>query len=85
MAGHFERIRADLIGAKNGRQLRTWRNKYVRAADAFVAAAGDKPVAEITAQDALLCRKALEEKRKAEGVSTQYGVGVPPVWWTFTG
>lgn len=73
MPGYFERIRADQVSANNEeRQLREWRNKYLRAAAAFVLAAGDKPMAEITAADARLYRKHWENKRKEDGVSTQY-------------
>lgn len=72
MPAHHERVRADRISAKNARQLREWRNKYLRATEAFIAAVGDRPMAEITPQDARSYRSHWEAKRKSDGLTTQY-------------
>jgi integrase len=72
MPAHHERVRADRVSAKNPRQMREWRNKYLRATEAFVAAVGDKPVAEVTAADARAYRIHWEKKRTADGITTEY-------------
>lgn len=72
MPGHHERLRADRIAAKNGRQLRKWRNKYLRAARAFVDAVADKPRGEIGRADARAYRSHWEAKRVSDGLTTDY-------------
>ena len=72
MPEHHERIRADYVSVKNARQMRDWRNKYRRAAAAFVKVVGDKPVAEITAQDARAYRSYWSDKRKTDSLTTAY-------------
>ncbi|GGL82290.1 DUF6538 domain-containing protein [Pseudooceanicola nanhaiensis] len=62
--------------AKNDRQLREWKNRYIRASDAFVAAVGDKPVKDVTVQDIFavrrLWRKRVEEKAVATGYANKH-------------
>lgn len=72
MPAHHERIRADRISAKNARQLREWRNKYLRATEAFIGVVGDRPMAELTSQDARSYRTYWETKRVSDGLTTEY-------------
>lgn len=44
----MERLRADEIQGKTPDQLRQWKNKWLRAANAFVEEVGDRPMSEIT-------------------------------------
>lgn len=67
-----ERIRADRIAAKNGRQLREWRNKYLRATEAFITVVGNRFMAEITSQVAQAYRTYWDRKRKTDQLTTQY-------------
>ncbi|MEX5600398.1 DUF6538 domain-containing protein [Pseudophaeobacter sp. C1-32P7] len=46
------RLRADEIQGKTPDQLRQWKNKWLRAASAFVEKAGDRPMCEITIVEA---------------------------------
>ena len=72
MPAHHERIRADRVSAKNACQLREWRNKYIRATEAFIGAVGDKVIAEVTPQDARAYRGHWDTKRRSYGLTTQY-------------
>lgn len=72
MPCHHERLRIDRIAAKNGRQLREWRNKYLRAAQAFVDAVADKPMGAIERADARAYRSHWEAKRISDGLTTDY-------------
>ena len=67
-----ERIRADRIAAKNGRQLREWRNKYLRATEAFITVVGNRFMAEITSQVAQAYRTYWDRKRETDQLTTQY-------------
>lgn len=49
---NMERLRADEIQGKTPDQLRQWKNKWLRAANAFVAVAGDRAMCEITVVEA---------------------------------
>ena len=72
MPAHHERIRADWVSAKNARQLRGWRNKYIRATEAFIGTASDKFMSAITPQDARAYRSHCDTKRTSDGLTTQY-------------
>ncbi|MFG6592645.1 DUF6538 domain-containing protein [Sulfitobacter sp. 1A12157] len=57
---------------KNARQKRTWANKYKRAAAAFVAAVQDKPIANVTRDDAYLVRRYWVNRVYTEEIATTY-------------
>ena len=72
MPREYERVRADHVAAKNGRQLREWRNKYIRASSAFIECVGDKPMPEVTTQDGRAYRRHWETKRDRDKIETTY-------------
>jgi len=62
------------LAAKNDRQLRAWKNKYSQAAKSFCSIVGDKPVLEITEQDALAVRKYWKGRRDKGEITTNHAV-----------
>ncbi len=70
----IEEINRRSIAAKNARQLSQWRNKYLHAAKSFKAVVGDKPVMEITEQDAIKFRKFWLDRRDEDEITTNHAV-----------
>ncbi|NIY80371.1 hypothetical protein HCZ23_12940 [Celeribacter sp. HF31] len=66
-----ETNKANLAG-KNGRQLDEWRNKYKHAAKSFCEIVGDKPVLEITEQDAMKYKRHWLTRRDSGEISTNH-------------
>lgn len=72
MPVEFERIRTDFVKAKNQRQHREWRNKYRRAAAAFVVAVRNEPMTAIRAYDAELYRRYWWERCGEDDITADY-------------
>ncbi|WP_392336636.1 DUF6538 domain-containing protein [Loktanella salsilacus] len=68
----IEELKAAEISAKNPRQLRMWRNKYLQAATSFSLIVTDKPMCELTEIDAVAYRKHWKGRRDKGEVTTQY-------------
>jgi integrase len=52
VAEAMPRLCKDQVSDKNPRQVRTWHNRYKRAAAAFTQSVGDKPIKNVTPADA---------------------------------
>lgn len=70
----IEEISRASISAKNGRQLGEWRNKYTHAAASFVSVTSDKPVMEITEQDAVTYHSHWKSRRDNGEITTNHAV-----------
>lgn len=57
---------------KNGRQKRTWENRYKRASKAFAKAVRDKPIIQVSRDDAYTFRRYWENRVNTEEISTAY-------------
>lgn len=68
----YEELKSAEIVAKNPRQLRMWRNKYLQAVKTFAEVVADKPVADITELDAAAYRKHWKGRRDRREITTQY-------------
>lgn len=63
LARDMSTLRPDEVAMKNERQVRVWKAKWVRAAEAFVAAVGkDKAISDIDQQDAFDTRRWWQNK-----------------------
>lgn len=60
------------LKAKNGRQLDEWRNKYKHAAKMFCEIIGDKPVLEVTEQDAMKYKRHWLTRRDKGEISSNH-------------
>lgn len=72
MPAIIEELKAAEIAAKNPRQLRMWRNKYLQAATSFSSVVSDKLISELTEIDAVAYRKHWKGRRDKGEVTTQY-------------
>lgn len=72
MPGVLEGLEASTVYSKNARQLRTWRNKYKRAAALYETVCRDKVVFEITEEDALACKRHLTERCERGEITVEY-------------
>ncbi|WP_146694561.1 DUF6538 domain-containing protein [Thioclava sp. F42-5] len=68
----IEELKSADIAAKNPRQLRAWRNKYLQAASSFAEIVSDKPVLDLTEPDAVAYRRHWKERRDQGDVTTAY-------------
>lgn len=68
----YEELKSAEIVAKNPRQLRMWRNKYLQAVTTFAEVVADKPIADLTELDAAAYRKHWKGKRDRGEITTQY-------------
>ncbi|MCZ8295562.1 MAG: hypothetical protein O9254_01420 [Rhodobacteraceae bacterium] len=67
LARDMSNLRPDEVATKNERQVRVWKAKWLRAAEAFVAAVGkDKAISEIEQQDAFDTRRWWQNKLTGE-------------------
>ncbi|MCZ8151936.1 MAG: hypothetical protein O9292_06055 [Rhodobacteraceae bacterium] len=67
LARDMSNLRPDEVATKNERQVRVWKAKWLRAAEAFVAAVGkDKAISEIDQQDAFDTRRWWQNKLTGE-------------------
>lgn len=74
LARDMSNLRPDEVAMKNERQVRVWKTKWVRAAEAFVAAVGqDKNVHDIDQQDAFDTRRWWQNKLTGgERITSEY-------------
>lgn len=72
MPSRMERVLSEDIGGKNARQLREWNNKWRRAAEKFIACAGDRAIPEITVAHARKYQTYWSDTRQSESLTTDY-------------
>lgn len=72
IARDMETLRPDDVAMKNQRQIDNWNQRWLRAANAFVDAVGDKPIKEITVDDAHSLRIHWENKIRTEKLTSDY-------------
>ncbi|MEZ5767184.1 MAG: DUF6538 domain-containing protein [Paracoccaceae bacterium] len=72
LAEDMERLLEPEIRAKNQRQRRVWKNKWVRAADSFVKEVQNKPVTSVTKEDAYKIRRHWKDRVVNREVETAY-------------
>ena len=72
VAGKMPDLCPDKVVSKNYRQARNWHNRYKRAAETFSTTIGDKPLKDISEDDAHDYRRVWQDRVKQREVSTEY-------------